>query len=340
MPSADAPDRESPTPTGPTLTDGDDPAVGADRPRGADWAMVDDPTWTLVAALRWHCDLGVDFVSDARPVDWTAPLTEAPSPRPASLITRGGHSAAAATAVDSRGAPKSAGRKPAARPVEARRVPASPAPALEPPSTSDTAPASPGPDVCTLEQLAESLQQFEGCTLKYTAMNLVFADGNPKAEIMLIGEAPGEDEDRQGKPFVGASGRLLDRMLGCIGLDRTRTYITNILPWRPPGNRSPTLNEIAVCLPFVQRHIEIVQPTVLVFLGGTAAKTMLGTNSGITRLRGRWHEYRSGRLGQSIPALPLFHPAYLLRSPIHKREAWRDLLALKRIISSQFEANP
>ncbi len=167
-------------------------------------------------------------------------------------------------------------------------------------------------------------------------MNLVFADGNPNASIMLVGEAPGEDEDRQGLPFVGVSGKLLDRMLATIGLDRTNVYISNVLFWRPPGNRSPTDAEIAACLPFAERHIALVQPKILVLLGGVAAKTLLRTKDGITRLRGRWVDYtpQLGRTDVSpIRCLPIYHPAYLLRQPGAKRQAWRDLLLLKKGIN-------
>jgi DNA polymerase len=187
----------------------------------------------------------------------------------------------------------------------------------------------------SLDELKAAVEAFEECPLKKTATNTVFADGNPAARIMFVGEAPGADEDRQGKPFVGVSGQLLDRMLAAIGLDRhaedvaNSFYITNIVFWRPPGNRNPTTNEIAACLPFLERHIELVQPDILVALGGPAAKTLLGRAEGITRLRGQWHPYSAPRLAAPIDAMALFHPAYLLRSPAHKREAWRDLLAIR-----------
>ena len=159
----------------------------------------------------------------------------------------------------------------------------------------------------------------------------MFSDGNPTARIMFIGEAPGADEDRQGLPFVGVSGKLLDRMLESIGLSRTENaYITNIVFWRPPGNRSPTDQEIASCLPFTQRHVELVDPAVLVFVGGLAAKTLLAKTMGITKLRGRWYEYETPGLVRPVPCLAMFHPAYLLRSPQQKRLAWRDLLAIKQ----------
>jgi len=179
----------------------------------------------------------------------------------------------------------------------------------------------------TLDELRIALDTFEGCPLRYTAKNLVFADGNPQARLMLVGEAPGRDEDLQGLPFVGRAGQLLDRMLAAIGLDRSSVYIVNTLPWRPPGNRTPTPAEHAVCMPFVERHIELVAPEVLLLLGGVSAKQLLRTDTGITRLRGKWSTYNAG--GRDIPALPTLHPAYLLRQPAQKRLAWRDLQSLK-----------
>jgi DNA polymerase len=189
-------------------------------------------------------------------------------------------------------------------------------------------------NAASLEELRAALARFDGISLRKTATNLVFADGNPAAEVMLVGEAPGADEDRQGKPFVGVSGRLLDRMMAAIGLDRTTFYITNVCFWRPPGNRKPTEAELAAQQPFVLRHIELVKPRMLVLVGGSSAQMLLGTNEGITRLRGRWFDYRSDGLEQPIPALPVFHPAYLLRQPELKREAWRDLLKLKLRLDS------
>ena len=186
----------------------------------------------------------------------------------------------------------------------------------------------------TIAELEVAVRRFDGCALKATASNTVFADGNPQAKVMLVGEAPGADEDRQGKPFVGVSGQLLDRMMGWIGLDRTSFYITNILFWRPPGNRQPTTAEIASCVPFVERHIALVRPQVLILVGGTSAKTLLNTADGIIRLRGKWRELVIPGLATPIPTLPTFHPAYLLRSPAQKREAWRDLLALKSRLTS------
>jgi len=184
-----------------------------------------------------------------------------------------------------------------------------------------------------LAALKEALARFDGVALSKTATNLVFADGNPKAKVMLVGEAPGADEDRLGLPFVGVSGQLLDRMMAAIGLDRTSFYITNVCLWRPPGNRKPTDLELAAQKPFVERHIELVAPKVLVLVGAAAAQGLLGTTEGITRLRGRWFQYRPGSGEQGIPALPIFHPAYLLRQPAQKRETWRDLLKLREVLS-------
>lgn len=184
----------------------------------------------------------------------------------------------------------------------------------------------------TLDELRDALANFEGCSLRYTAKNLVFADGNPEARIMLVGEAPGRDEDLQGLPFVGRSGQLLDRMLASIGLDRTKVYIANTLPWRPPGNRAPTPDEQAVCQPFIERQIELSRAEILVFVGGVSAKQLLRTDTGIMRLRGRWSSYRAGT--RELPALPIFPPAYLLRQPAQKRLAWRDLLSLKARIDA------
>lgn len=181
----------------------------------------------------------------------------------------------------------------------------------------------------TIDQLAAMIAGFDACPLKRTATNTVFADGNPAAPVMIIGEAPGADEDRIGRPFVGRAGQLLDRMLAAIQLDRTGVQITNVIYWRPPGNRKPTAPEIASCLPFVFRHIVLSQPKVLVLAGGTAASTLLDTSDGITRLRGRWFDLAVPGLDAKLPTLPMFHPAFLLRSPERKREAWRDLLALK-----------
>lgn len=235
----------------------------------------------------------------------------------------------------------------AAPPVAASPATAPPAPPTisSPPAAAANAPLRAAAEVnatarvaaqsaTTLAELRAALEAFEGCPLKATATNLVFGTGVERADVMFVGEAPGRDEDREGLPFVGARGQLLDEMVRHIGLDRTRNfYIANILPWRPPGNRQPTGAEIALCLPFIERHIQLAAPTLLVFLGGTAAKTLLGRTEGITRLRGHWYEYRPQALEAdgvaAIPAMATLHPAYLLRQPVQKRNAWRDLLAIR-----------
>jgi DNA polymerase len=252
------------------------------------------------ALLHWYLEAGVDELVDDAPHDRYAapPPAAAPAPR----------TATAPNAVPAPGAP-------AARPA-----PLSPDVA----SAREQAAAA-----RNLEELRAALAAFEGCSLKGTATNLVFGDGNPEARIMLIGEAPGAEEDRLGKPFVGASGQLLDRMMASIGLDRSTFYITNILPWRPPGNRQPSAAEIAACRPFVERHIRLVAPEILVFVGGTSAKTLLDTSEGVMRLRGRWFDYNPPGGDSPLQATAIFHPAFLLRSPAQKRQAWRDLLKIK-----------
>lgn len=186
----------------------------------------------------------------------------------------------------------------------------------------------------TLEELRHALEAFDGLPLKRTARSTVFADGNPQAAVMVIGEAPGQEEDRLGLPFVGKSGKLLDRMLASIGLDRDTVYITNVVPWRPVENRKPTPDEVAVCMPFVSRHIELVDPRLLILLGGASASALLARHEGINRLRGRWFDYASPGLPRPVPAMATFHPAYLLRTPAAKREAWRDLLQVKKRLAS------
>ena len=256
-------------------------------------------------ALRWWSEAGVDLALDETPHDRFAesaapPARRAPAPvaAPPPAATQDAKPAPAMTAA----------------PDEAAR------------SARETAAAA-----RTLEELRAALERFEGCGLKATATQLVFADGAPEARIMLVGEAPGADEDRIGRPFVGRAGQLLDRMLASIGLDRTKVYIANVVPWRPPGNRTPTPQETAVCLPFVRRQIALVAPRLLVCLGGSATQTLLGAKEGITRTRGVWRDYASDD-GASIPTLPMFHPAYLLRQPGAKRQAWADLRKLARAI--------
>lgn len=193
--------------------------------------------------------------------------------------------------------------------------------------------------VNTLEALRAAIEAFQGCPLRNTARNTVFARGNPQARVMIIGEAPGRDEDMEGTPFVGPSGHLLDRIFASIGLGSDQIYITNVINWRPPGNRSPTQDEITACLPFIERHIALIKPDFLVLAGDTAARTLLGASENITKLRGQWGDYplrdAAGQpTGETIPALPTFHPAYLLRRPMEKRFVWRDMLSLGKRLES------
>ncbi|KKB08830.1 uracil-DNA glycosylase [Devosia chinhatensis] len=184
----------------------------------------------------------------------------------------------------------------------------------------------------TLDALQAMLNDYNGCGLKFRATQLVFADGNPEARIMLIGEAPGAEEDRQGKPFVGRSGQLLDRMLAAIGLDRTKVYIANTVPWRPPGNRTPTPEEMELCLPFLNRQVELVAPQLVLTLGGPAMQTVFKTTNGIIKMRGKWQDVTIG--SHAVAALPTLHPAYLLRNPPAKQQAWKDLLSLRARMES------
>lgn len=275
-----------------------------------------------LAALRWQVEAGADEAIADEPVDRFA-TSKAAKPEPVAAPT-------AAPAAPSRPVPV---------PIQAD-APRASAAILQAPTYSATPGAQSGEALQSasalaagansLDELRAALASFDGCALKKTATNLVFADGNPAARVMFIGEAPGADEDRQGLPFVGVSGQLLDRMIGHIGLTRAESaYITNVLFWRPPGNRTPTPGEIGACLPFVERHIELIDPAIIVLVGGISAKTMLARSEGITRLRGQWHSYETPRMSRPVPIIATFHPAYLLRSPGQKREAWRDLLAIQ-----------
>lgn len=235
------------------------------------------------------------------------------------------------------------GLAPAEAPVVAKSAPDDSAPrpaAKAPPLQSRDAAVQTAQEVAgaaaNLEELRAAFEAFDGCPLKETAMNFVFADGNPEARLMFVGEAPGAEEDRQGLPFVGPAGRLLDKMLAAIGLERNDAYITNILPWRPPGNRNPTDAEIGACLPFLERHIALAKPEILIFVGGTSAKTLLRRKEGIMRLRGKWMKYEPA-IGEPVPARALLHPAYLLRQPAQKRETWSDLLDIRARLDAPLE---
>jgi uracil-DNA glycosylase family 4 len=267
---------------------------------------------SLVSALEWQFAMGADEALVDAPVDRYALVAEKlaarlPSPPPKAPL----------------GTPM--GTSPA-RTADPRRAPDDKAPLGTAEATSLGRSVAEACD--SLEALRAALESFDGCGLRETATNLVFGDGNPEAEIMVIGEAPGADEDRQGVPFVGVSGQLLDRMLSHIGLTRERFYITNTVYWRPPGNRKPNDGEFAVCRPFVERHIQLVAPKLLLLVGDKAVRGLAGATSGITRSRGNWYDVRAGAM--TIPAMATFHPAYLLRTPSGKRLAWRDLLALRR----------
>ena len=275
--------------------------------------------------LAFYVEAGVDAVVGEDPANWFA---EREAARP---------SATRAEAVPPAGTAKRmapSGDRPSvalARPGGDK--PASDAAGLAPPPAPEVAIGAARNAAKTADSLARLqaiLGQFDGCALRNTATQLVFADGNPQARLMFVGEAPGREEDLAGLPFVGRSGQLLDRMLAAIGLDRTSAYIANIVPWRPPGNRKPTPQEAAICLPFLQRQIALVNPDVLICLGDSAAQTLLGFREGITRSRGRWVEYDTGT--RVIRAMATFHPAYLLRTPLSKRLAWRDFLAIKKAL--------
>lgn len=266
-------------------------------------------TLSVNQLLRFYLDAGVDETIGTEPLDRYALSKAAKAAPPKTASTP---SAASQHA-------------PSARPQSAA------VPSVSAAGQSAVAAAQ---AVTTLAELRSAVEAFEGCSLKSTAKNTVFADGNPEARLMVIGEAPGGDEDRQGLPFVGVSGKLLDKMLESIGYTRETAYITNVVPWRPPGNRKPTPEEVAVCTPFLERHVALIKPQVILMVGGLSAKTLLNRTEGITRLRGRWENVATPGLEAPVPAIATFHPAYLLRSPQQKRLAWRDLLAVKQKLDS------
>jgi len=256
------------------------------------------------ATLRWWAEAGVDLAVCEEPRNR---FLASPAPL--------------AVAVAAGGA-----RPTADLPRAAVFVPAEAALAERDPAARALATSAPD-----LNSLKACLEVFEGCGLKRTATQLVFADGTPGSRVMLVGEAPGAEEDRIGRPFVGRAGQLLDRMLKSIGLDRSKVYIANVVPWRPPANRTPTPQETQACLPFIRRQIELARPEILVCLGGSAAQTLLGVKDGITRARGTWFEYRCDD-SRTLKAFATFHPAYLLRQPGQKRLAWMDMRALARAL--------
>jgi uracil-DNA glycosylase family 4 len=295
-----------------------------------------------LAALAWLVDAGADEAIGEAPVDrFNAPRPYPPLEGSASGSVRtrseAQQGASAAKTISGRGpapgmTPDPSPKKPSAFSTLPQGEGKKPLAQIRP---GDTAPLATDGFGSALEiaaraqslpELKAALESFEGSQLKKQAHSTVFADGNPLSRILFIGEAPGRDEDAAGLPFVGRAGKLLDRMLAAIQLDRTTAYITNVMPWRPPDNRNPDPGEVALCLPFLRRHIELAAPKIIILLGAVAARHVLGLNDGIMKLRGRWLEYRIGT--EMVPVLPTLHPAYLLRQPAHKKLAWRDLQAV------------
>jgi uracil-DNA glycosylase family 4 len=269
--------------------------------------FIAEPVPTVQQLLAFYLEAGVDCALADDSVNRLAEPDSVP----------------AAAAVPREIAPRPAREIPAAVPAVPRSEMVAPEAAIA--SAREAARTAP-----TLEALRALLENFDGCALKHTATNLVFADGNPQARVMFVGEAPGRDEDIEGLPFVGRSGKLLDRMIAAIGLDRSKAYIANVIPWRPPGNRTPTPQETQICLPFIQRQIELVNPDVLVTLGNPSTQALLSTREGIMRTRGKWFDYDTGT--RTIRAIATFHPAYLLRSPSYKRMSWQDLRAIAKAL--------
>lgn len=288
----------------------------------------------LVTALEWHLDVGADEGIQDVPNDRT--LLKAPPSN--AFVNGGGIVPSAENFPPQAGGSRGEGLLSALSPAdilgaaEARLESARLAKACN-----------------TLDELREAIRNFDGLSIKKTATNMVFSDGNPDAPVMLIGEAPGGDEDKQGKPFVGVSGQLLDRIFKSIGLDRhaedpaKSIYISNIINWRPPGNRTPTQSEVDISLPFIERHIALVKPKIIILCGGVSAKGLLGSGDAISRLRGKFHDYRPLTDGitdnaSPIPALATYHPSYLLRTPSQKRLVWADMLMLRTRMEQNFPA--
>jgi DNA polymerase len=270
--------------------------------------MLDkDRSADLVALLDWYCAMGADQAVGDTPAGWLRRGDRAPGQ----------------------------GLEPLPTPRQAQIQPAPPTPRQFPVTAPDAAvmaARTAARQAASLDELAVTLAGFDGCTLKATAKNLCFYRGMPQARLMLIGEAPGREEDLEGKPFVGRAGQLLDKMLAAAGLEERDVHITNIVYWRPPGNRTPTPQEAQVCRPFLERQVELVAPDLVVLLGGAAAKHVLEVADGIMRIRGKLREVEIG--GAKIRAIATLHPAYLLRTPAAKRLAWRDLLTIKAALNA------
>jgi DNA polymerase len=299
--------------------------------------MADTTTSAMLAALlAWQRDMGCDDAVGEVPIDWLSRGDAAPG----QAFRLSSRPAAGAAPAAAQARPESVLHQPTARPLPPR-----PSPAPAPAPVRPTLPAAPrqfsgaAPDAAlmaarskareagSLDELRATLAAFDGCALKATAKNLCFYRGAARSRLMLIGEAPGRDEDLAGKPFVGRAGQLLDKMLAAIGLGEADVHITNVVYWRPPGNRTPTPQETQVCRPFLDRQVELVAPDLVLLLGGSAAKEILGGTDGIMRLRGKWRDLTFG--DRKVRALATLHPAYLLRTPSGKRLVWRDLLMLK-----------
>ncbi len=287
--------------------------------------MTPDPSPTVQQLLAFYLEAGVDCALAEEPVNRLSDLgadAGSPGQNPVALDPVALNPMALTPTASSLGETRPARPAPAAT---AAVVADGPAPEAAIASAREAARTAP-----SLEVLRSMLENFDGCALKSTATRLVFADGNPQARIMFVGEAPGREEDIEGLPFVGRSGKLLDRMIAAIGLDRSKVYIANVIPWRPPGNRTPTPQETQICLPFIQRQIELVNPDILVTLGNPSTQTLLSTREGIMKTRGRWFDFDTGT--RVIRAIATFHPAYLLRSPSYKRMAWQDLRAIAKAL--------
>ncbi len=262
----------------------------------------------LTSIVGWYVDMGVDIAIDEAVHD---------------RFSEDSQKLAAPARAPVRPPAETPKRAPLAR-IDALPAPASPDQAIVSAKEISARAQS-------LDELRAAIEAFDGCNLKRSAQRTVFADGNPQARLMFVGEAPGADEDRQGIPFVGRAGQLLDRMLKAINLDRSEVYIANAVPWRPPGNRTPTPQETAICLPFIRRQIELVGPQVLVCLGASSMQSILGVNEGILKTRGRLFDYPMDN-GRKIKAMATLHPAYLLRSPAQKRLAWRDFQEIANLL--------
>ena len=293
--------------------------------------MTADRNQAIRELLAFYQEAGVDALVGETPVDRFADDPAKAAPAPTVEAARPRPDTRSETRPET-----STGAAPPTRTVLARDLEFKGRATVAPPPAPDAAVMAAreaAKNAASLEELRAILDRFEGCALRTTATQLVFAAGNPRSRVMFVGEAPGRDEDIEGLPFVGRSGKLLDRMMAAVGLDRTSAYIANIVPWRPPGNRTPTPQESAICLPFILRQIELANPDVLVCMGGPSASTLLNIKDGILKTRGRWFTFQTGT--RDIRAIATLHPAYLLRQPLQKRLAWRDFLAIKRALAAE-----